>query len=139
MQEVKPMYPQHIIFARTISIEPSLRRSFRENSRIHSRSFSRHATGFNLSMTRTTWAIHFCRFFVINAAFLFEPPMAILGLANPLQSTDQGIATWFHDRLTPAFATLLHTLTEFGSRKSIGILSLCWYYFSSGNRGGHLS
>jgi membrane-associated phospholipid phosphatase len=59
---------------------------------------------------------------VINAVFLFEPPAAMLGLANPLQSADQGIATWFHDRLTPAFASVLHTLTEFGSGKSIGIV-----------------
>jgi membrane-associated phospholipid phosphatase len=59
---------------------------------------------------------------VINAVFLFEPPTAILGLANPFQSADQGIATWFHDRLTPAFAGVLHTLTEFGSGKSIGIV-----------------
>ena len=59
---------------------------------------------------------------MINAVFLFEPPTAILGLANPFQSADQGIATWFHDRLTPAFASVLHALTEFGSGKSIGIV-----------------
>jgi membrane-associated phospholipid phosphatase len=59
---------------------------------------------------------------VINAAFLFEPLPAMLGLANPFQNADQGIATWFHDRLTPAFAGVLHTLTEFGSGKSIGIV-----------------
>jgi len=52
---------------------------------------------------------------VINAVFLFEPPTAILGLANPLQSTDQGIATWLHERLAPAFASVLRALTEFGS------------------------
>lgn len=59
---------------------------------------------------------------MINAVFLFEPPPAILGLMNPFQSTDQGIAMWFHDRLTPAFAGVLHTLTEFGSGKAIGIV-----------------
>jgi len=59
---------------------------------------------------------------VINAVFLFEHPTAILGLANPFQSTDQGIATWFHDRLTPAFASVLHKLTEFGSSEWIGIV-----------------
>jgi len=48
--------------------------------------------------------------------------MAILGLANPFQNTDQGIATWFHDRLTPAFASVLHTLTEVGSGRWIGIV-----------------
>jgi membrane-associated phospholipid phosphatase len=59
---------------------------------------------------------------VINAVFLFEPPTAILGLANPFQSTDQGIATWFHERLTPAFVSVLHALTEFGSGQWIGIV-----------------
>jgi undecaprenyl-diphosphatase len=59
---------------------------------------------------------------VINAVFLFEPPTEILGLANPFQSADQGIATWFHERLTPAFASVLHTLTEFGSSEWIGIV-----------------
>jgi undecaprenyl-diphosphatase len=73
-------------------------------------------------LTRNRFAIDFLRFFVINAVFLFEPPTAILGLANPFQSADQGIATWFHDRLTPAFATVLHTLTEFGSSEWIGIV-----------------
>jgi undecaprenyl-diphosphatase len=61
---------------------------------------------------------------VINAVFLFERPTAILGLANPFQSADQGIATWFHERLTPAFASVLHALTEFGSAEWIGIV-LC--------------
>jgi membrane-associated phospholipid phosphatase len=59
---------------------------------------------------------------VINALFLFKAPTAMLGLANPFQSTDQGVATWFHERLTPAFASALHTLTEFGSGESIGIV-----------------
>jgi undecaprenyl-diphosphatase len=59
---------------------------------------------------------------VINAVFLIERPTAILGLANPFQSADQGIATWFHERLTPAFAGVLHMLTEFGSSEWIGIV-----------------
>jgi undecaprenyl-diphosphatase len=59
---------------------------------------------------------------VINAVFLFKAPTGILGLANPFQSTDQGVATWFHERLTPAFASVLHTLTEFGSGEWIGIV-----------------
>lgn len=59
---------------------------------------------------------------MINAVFLFLPPTAILGLANPFQSADQGIATWFHERLTPTFASVLHALTEVGSGKWIGIV-----------------
>jgi undecaprenyl-diphosphatase len=59
---------------------------------------------------------------VINAVFLFKAPTPVLGLANPFQSTDQGVATWFHERLTPAFAGVLHTVTEFGSGEWIGIV-----------------
>jgi undecaprenyl-diphosphatase len=59
---------------------------------------------------------------VINAIFLFDHPTAILGLVNPFQSTDQGVATWFHNRLTPAFAGVLHALTDFGSGEWIGIV-----------------
>jgi undecaprenyl-diphosphatase len=58
---------------------------------------------------------------VINAVPLLKLPTAILGLANPFQSADQGIATWFHERLTPAFAGVLHALTQFGSEELIGI------------------
>src|SRR5262249_39699964 len=32
------------------------------------------------------------------------------------------IATWFHEQLTPAFVTVLHTFTEFGSGEWIGIV-----------------
>jgi len=71
---------------------------------------------------------------VINAVFLLERPTAILGLANPFQSADQGIATWFHGRLTPAFAGVLHMLTEFGSGKSIGIVVFALVLFFAWKR-----
>lgn len=61
---------------------------------------------------------------MINAVFSLKAPTAILGLTNPFQSTDQGIATWFHARLTPAFAGVLHSVTEFGSSEWIGIVLL---------------
>jgi membrane-associated phospholipid phosphatase len=66
---------------------------------------------------------------VINAVSLIEPPTAILGLANPFQSADQGIATWFHERLTPAFASVLRALTEFGSSEWIGMVLLALVLF----------
>jgi undecaprenyl-diphosphatase len=59
---------------------------------------------------------------VINAPFLAAQPTAILGLANPFQSADQGIAMWFHERLTPAFVTVLRGLAEFGSGEWIGAI-----------------
>ena len=46
----------------------------------------------------------------------------MLGLANPLQSTDQGIATWFHHHLTPTFVSVLHAFTDFGSSEWIGVV-----------------
>lgn len=59
---------------------------------------------------------------MINVVFLFKAPTVILGLANPFQSTDHEIATWFHERLTPAIAGVLHALTEVGSGEAIGIV-----------------
>ena len=59
---------------------------------------------------------------MINAVFLLERPTAILGLANPFQSADQGIAIWFHQLLTPAFVSVLNGLTEFGSGEWIGVV-----------------
>jgi membrane-associated phospholipid phosphatase len=74
-------------------------------------------------LTRAELAIHFLRFFVINA-LLLQTPAAALAVANPLESADYGIATWFHEHLSPAFATVLRAFTEFGSGEWIGIV-LC--------------
>jgi membrane-associated phospholipid phosphatase len=71
---------------------------------------------------------------VINAVFLFKPLTAILGLANPFQSADQGIATWFHDRLTPVFGSVLHALTEVGSSEWIGMVLLALVLFFAWKR-----
>jgi undecaprenyl-diphosphatase len=43
-------------------------------------------------------------------------------MANPFSSADHGIATWFHERLTPAFVSVLRAFTEFGSSEWIGII-----------------
>ena len=59
---------------------------------------------------------------MINALFAPQTPNAVLALANPFQSTDEGIATWFHQHLTPAFVSVLDALTEFGSAEWIGIV-----------------
>ena len=47
-----------------------------------------------------------------------------VAFANPFGSADHGIATWFHERLTPAFVTILRAFIEFGSGECIGIV-LC--------------
>ena len=67
--------------------------------------------------------VDFLRFFVINVPFLHASTMTV-AFANPFWSADHGIATWFHERLTPAFVTILHAFTEFGSGEWIGIV-LC--------------
>jgi membrane-associated phospholipid phosphatase len=47
-----------------------------------------------------------------------------LALANPLAGTDQELASWFHERLTPAFVSVLHAFTDFGSGEWIGLVML---------------
>jgi membrane-associated phospholipid phosphatase len=59
---------------------------------------------------------------VINTLFVPQTPEAVLALTNPFQSTDEGIATWFHQHLTPTFVSVLHALSEFGSAEWIGIV-----------------
>jgi len=57
---------------------------------------------------------------VTNALFLPQNFAAPLALANPLGGTDHDLATWFHERLTPAFVALLRAFTDFGSGEWIG-------------------
>jgi undecaprenyl-diphosphatase len=49
----------------------------------------------------------------------FAPTVA---MANPFWSADHGIATWFHERLTPMFVSVLRAFTEFGSAEWIGVI-----------------
>lgn len=48
--------------------------------------------------------------------------MALLALANPLEGTDHELAGWFHERLTPAFVSVLRTFTDLGSGEWIGLV-----------------
>lgn len=57
-----------------------------------------------------------------NPIFLSQNVPAALALANPFWSTDHGVANWFHERLTPAFVSVLRGFTEFGSGEWIGII-----------------
>jgi membrane-associated phospholipid phosphatase len=52
-----------------------------------------------------------------------------LALANPLGGTDHELATWFHERLTPAFVAVLHAFTDFGSGEWIGIVVFALVFF----------
>jgi membrane-associated phospholipid phosphatase len=42
--------------------------------------------------------------------------------SNFVVGTDQELAKWFHERLTPAFVAVLHAFTDFGSGEWIGIV-----------------
>jgi undecaprenyl-diphosphatase len=48
--------------------------------------------------------------------------MAPLAVANPLLGTDHELATWFHERLTPAFVSVLRAFTDFGSAEWVGLI-----------------
>src|SRR5262249_6558146 len=63
-----------------------------------------------------------------------QRPTAMLGLANPFESADHGVATWFHERLTPAFVTVLHAFAEFGSGEWIGIVLFALVLFFAWKR-----
>jgi membrane-associated phospholipid phosphatase len=55
-------------------------------------------------------------------------------MVNPFSSTDHGTATWFHERLSPTFVTLLHAFTEFGSGEWIGIVLFALVLFFAWKR-----
>ena len=71
---------------------------------------------------------------MINFSLLLQAPTATLALANPFWGADHGIATWFHQRLTPAFVTILHAFTEFGSGEWIGIVLFALVLFFAWKR-----
>ena len=60
--------------------------------------------------------------------------MTALAVANPLWSADQGIAAWFHERLTPVFVSVLRAFTEFGSGEWIGIILFALVLFFAWKR-----
>jgi hypothetical protein len=57
------------------------------------------------------------------------------GFSESFPGTDQGIATWFHDWLTPAIVSVLHMLTEVGSGKSMEIVLFALVLLSCGSDG----
>ncbi len=59
---------------------------------------------------------------MITPPFLFQASTPALAVANPFSGADHGTATWFHERLTPTFVTVLHAFTEFGSGEWIGVV-----------------
>ena len=69
-----------------------------------------------------------------NALFLPQSFVAPLALANPLGGTDHELATWFHERLTPAFVAVLRAITDFGSGEWIGIVVFALVLFFAWKR-----
>jgi undecaprenyl-diphosphatase len=66
---------------------------------------------------------------VINAPLPVPVSALPIALTNPFWGADHGVATWFHERLTPAFVTILHAFTEFGSGEWIGIVMFALVLF----------
>jgi membrane-associated phospholipid phosphatase len=48
--------------------------------------------------------------------------------------TDHELATWFHERLTPAFVTVLRAFTDFGSGEWIGLILFALVLFFAWKR-----
>jgi membrane-associated phospholipid phosphatase len=59
---------------------------------------------------------------VTNALFLPQNFVTPLAVANPLAGPDHELAGWFHERLTPAFVSVLRAFTDFGSGEWIGLV-----------------
>jgi undecaprenyl-diphosphatase len=111
MKKMKPMYRRHSILARNISLDLLFRKPAGVTDRARS-----------TQLTCRCMPVDFLRFSVINAPLPLQTCKATLAVANPFWGADHGLAAWFHERLTPAFVTILHALTEFGSGEWIGIV-----------------
>jgi membrane-associated phospholipid phosphatase len=66
---------------------------------------------------------------VTNVLSLSQNCATALAVANPFSSADYGLATWFHERLTPVFVSVLRAFTEFGSGEWIGIIMFALVLF----------
>jgi len=71
---------------------------------------------------------------VTNALTLPQNPITALAVANPLVGPDHALATWFHERLTPAFVSVLRAFAEFGSGEWIGIVLFALLLFFAWKR-----
>ena len=71
---------------------------------------------------------------MINVLLPLPNSTATLAVENPFWTADHGIATWFHQHLTPTFVTVLHALTEFGSGEWIGVVLFALVLFFAWKR-----
>ena len=69
-----------------------------------------------------------------TALFLPQSFVELLALANPLGGTDHELAGWFHQRLTPAFVSVLRAFADFGSGEWIGIVLFALVVFFAWKR-----
>ncbi len=76
----------------------------------------------------------FTGLFVTNALTLHQNSITALAVANPLVGPDHELATWFHERLTPAFVSVLRVFAEFGSGEWIGIVLFALVLFFAWKR-----
>jgi undecaprenyl-diphosphatase len=85
-------------------------------------------------LTGVNSALTLLAFFVTNVLILSRNCATALAVANPLSGADNGIAAWFHQRLTPQFVTVLHAFTEFGSGEWIGVVLFALVLFFAWKR-----
>jgi membrane-associated phospholipid phosphatase len=71
---------------------------------------------------------------VTNVLSLPQNFVAPLALANPLGGPDHELATWFHERLSPAFVAVLRAFTDFGSAEWIAIVLFALVLFFAWKR-----
>ncbi len=69
-----------------------------------------------------------------NVLSLPENCATALAVANPFSSADHGLATWFHERLSPVFVSVLRAFTEFGSGEWIGVIMCALVLFFAWKR-----
>lgn len=59
---------------------------------------------------------------------------SIVALSNPLANADQGLATWFHEHLTPFLVAVLRAICQLGSGEWIGIVLFAGLLFFAWKR-----
>jgi hypothetical protein len=134
MKKLKLMYRTETILARNISTEGPRRKSLPELPQVIVTLHGLPLLDSIHRLTRGSLAVDLLRFSVINTLFPFQNSMAPLAVENPFWTADHGIATWFHQRLTPTFVTVLHAFTEFDSGEWIGVILFALVLFFAWKR-----
>ncbi len=71
---------------------------------------------------------------MISILSLPQNSIASLAVANPLVGVDHELAGWFHQRLSPAFVSVLRAFADFGSGEWIGLVMFAVVLFFAWKR-----